>query len=309
MSATDNILAGIAGFGEGIRDVLVPYTMENLKEQREERLLRKKALHDIEGYKMLLPYKQAEEKYKANLNFDTQNKLKEAEFDREQNAMVDVLDVGTGKKLGTAKRGSIKTGVDFEDKSSQAEKEILIKNLTTQLPDLKQNAMRNKTNLQAIKKAKGLLEKGVSGKLGQVKSFLASYADFAGENVDSLSEAQTYQLLTRVITGPMRLEIIGPGPVSEYEQKLMQAISGGGGAAKGSAKELLNFYEKKAKDNVSNYNSTLDGAKKLSPYFEQVYSSVDLSDLEEKDVIDNGNQAQPKEHSKRKPLSAFWSKR
>lgn len=35
MSATDNILAGIAGFGEGIRDVLVPYKQAEFKQRLE----------------------------------------------------------------------------------------------------------------------------------------------------------------------------------------------------------------------------------------------------------------------------------
>lgn len=96
----------------------------------------------------------------------------------------------------------------------------------------------------------------------------------AGINIKSLSDAQTFQLLTRAIVGPMRLDIVGPGPVSEWEQKLMQQISGGGGAAKDAAIELLSAWRRKAEDKIESYNSTLQGLTDIYPQASKIYKPI-----------------------------------
>ncbi len=116
----------------------------------------------------------------------------------------------------------------------------------------------------------------MTGKGGQLKNFLAPYAEMAGLETKGMDEAQSFQLLTRAIVGPMRLEIIGPGPVSEWEQKLMQQMSGGGGTGRAAAKELLTRYRELAKNKVKSYNDAISSATNLSPDFSIAYQPMEM---------------------------------
>jgi len=161
---------------------------------------------------------------------------------------------------------------------SPFDKQIVTKTLT-ELPKLKADARTQGNNIERIDRALELVKKGVTGKGGQVKGFLAPYAEMMGVSSEGLNDAQTFQLLTRVIIGPMRLDIVGPGPVSEWEQQLMQKISGGGGSSKQAAIELLNSYKKQAQAKVQNYNETLNGITQIAPNIGKVYQPIEASPL------------------------------
>ena len=176
-------------------------------------------------------------------------------------------DQNTGKMGGEATKPRADSEYNFGDK------EIIRKTLT-EIPKLKREAISAKTNITQIDKALDLVKTGVTGKGGQLKSFLAPYAEMVGIDTNSLNDAQKFQLLTRAIIMPMRLEIVGSGQVSDYEQKLMQQISGGGGAAKDAAKELLSHWKKISEDRINNYNDTLQGFKEIYPNVEKVYKII-----------------------------------
>jgi hypothetical protein len=150
----------------------------------------------------------------------------------------------------------------------------LVTKTVTELPKLKKEAISGVSTLAQTNRALELVEKGVTGKGGQLKAFLAPYAEMVGINSEGLNDAQAFQLFTRAVIGPMRLDLIGPGPVSEYEQKLMQQLSGSGGTAKSAAKELLGYYQSLAKKRVDNYNETLEGVSSLAPHVGKVYKPV-----------------------------------
>lgn len=56
--ADDNVLAGLAGFSSGVRDVLVPWMQGNIEEGRQRRLLKEKRESDFEDFKLRLPYEE-----------------------------------------------------------------------------------------------------------------------------------------------------------------------------------------------------------------------------------------------------------
>lgn len=153
----------------------------------------------------------------------------------------------------------------------------LLKKTLTQLPELRTSAISASNMSGQIDKAMELVNAGATGKMGQLKAAIAPYAEMFGIESKSLSEAQTYQLLTRAIIGPMRLDIIGPGPVSEWEQKLMQQISGGGAAAKDAATMLLGYWKKVAGSKMQMYNDTLEGISKRFPDVGTVYQPVKVN--------------------------------
>lgn len=129
-----------------------------------------------------------------------------------------------------------------------------------------------------ISKLEGLINTaGVTGKLGQLKAFLAPYA---GEDAKSFSEAQTYQLLARVANGNQRLALIGPGAVSDYEQELLNKLSGGGGVAKDAALALMDYYKNMNKQTIQSFNQTLNGISAVSPKSTAIYEPINLEGLE-----------------------------
>lgn len=181
----------------------------------------------------------------------------------------DKFDLMLQKFLADAKRKDDKaaTTPDFGDKE-------LIKKTMTEMPKLKKDAISGFNSSNQIDIAMGFLTKGVTGKGGQLKSFFAPYAEMVGMPVENMDEAQTFQLLTRAIIGPMRLDIVGPGPVSEWEQKLMQQISGSGGASKQAAAQLLRHWKTLSQSKIDNYNNTLEGFSEIYPNVKRVYKPM-----------------------------------
>lgn len=161
---------------------------------------------------------------------------------------------------------------------SSPEDRIHIRELSKDLPKLKDDAIKQNRNISTIDSALNLLKTGtVTGKMGQFKAFIQPYAEAMGVDTKSMSDAQTFQLLTRTITGPMRLDIVGPGAVTEYEQQLIKQMSGGGGTGQAAALELLNYYKQVAKDKVLNYNSTLEGAISIDPTFSKYHKKINIT--------------------------------
>lgn len=208
---------------------------------------------------------------KANLEEKALQREQTA-YDREQQREVQKQiaadNIATKRLIAEVARGN----------QSPYDKQIVTKTLT-ELPKLKKAAIEGQNSLKQTKRALELIEKGVTGKGGQLKAFLAPYAEMIGMPNDNLNDAQAFQLFARAIIGPMRLEMIGPGPVSEWEQQLMQKLSGGGGAAKPAAKELIGYYRQLAQGKVDNYNQTLEGITQIAPVIGKVYQPIEASPL------------------------------
>jgi hypothetical protein len=162
-----------------------------------------------------------------------------------------------------------------------------IRQTTQQIPKLKAEAITQGQNVSRINKALQLIETGVTGKGGQLKAWMAPYAEAVGVPTPNMNDAQLFQMLTRVIIGPMRLDIVGPGPVSEWEQQLMQKISGGGGATKDAARELLSYYKKQASAKVTNYNDTLGGLVDIYPKAGSIYKPIAIEDTNPTGISNN----------------------
>lgn len=151
------------------------------------------------------------------------------------------------------------------------------KELIKQLPKLKTEALTAQSNITRIDQMNELLDKGLGGKSGQIKAWLAPYAEGMGINIQSLTDAQTYELLATTLGGSMRIEVVGPGPVSEYEQKLLQKVNAGGNAATGAARELLRYYRSAAHSKVLNYNDSVDAMAEYSPAVGKLHKKIDIS--------------------------------
>ena len=153
---------------------------------------------------------------------------------------------------------------------------LVIGSLIKEMPKLRSEAVEAETNLERIDKMNSLLDKGLGGKVGQVKAWLAPYAEGMGIKIESLSEAQTYELLAKTLGGSMRIAVIGPGPVSEYEQELLQQVNAGGNAATGAARELLSFYRKGAMNKVRSYNDSIEALMTDAPATARIYKRIEV---------------------------------
>lgn len=149
---------------------------------------------------------------------------------------------------------------------------------TKELPKLKAEANTASNSLTQIDKALKMVATGkVTGKGGQLKAFIAPYAEMFGVDTAKLSDAQAYQLFTRVITGPMRLDLVGGAQISDYEQKLWNMLSGGGGVSRAAARELLTYYKSVATSKINNYNNTVDSLSKVYPRSKEIYQRIGSS--------------------------------
>lgn len=146
------------------------------------------------------------------------------------------------------------------------------------LPKLKEEAVSAGGNLQRIDEMTALLDKGLGGRLGQAKAWLAPWAEAAGMDVKTLSEAQTYELLAQTLGGSMRMAIVGPGQVSNFEQQMLQKVNAGGRAATPAARELLKYYRDIAARKVNDYNDSVNSVAEVSPATAKLYKRIGIKE-------------------------------
>ncbi len=102
-----------------------------------------------------------------------------------------------------------------------------------------ENGSMNKARQSAdatprIRRMMEMIDTGhVTGKEGTIKAGLAGWAEAMGMSEERLkaegwNDAQAYEVLGRMITGPNRVEIIGPGTVTDNEQQIMKRMGGQG---------------------------------------------------------------------------------
>lgn len=163
------------------------------------------------------------------------------------------------------------------DEKAEAE---LFKTVVKELPPLKTQAFKASKGIDRINRMLELVDTGnVTGKGGQIKAGLAGWAEVIGvskEKLKGMSEAQLFQRLGRLIVGPMRLEIIGPGPVTDFEQGILDRMAGAGGMTASAARELLNHYIDLANENIELYNITVEGAAELHPRISKAFKRIEV---------------------------------
>lgn len=283
--ADDNILAGLSGFAQGLSSTLVPLMQDKYRsrlaqeqEERRNRFAMDQAAREREMRKVTPPADLAGELGIPSLPTDPEILSAATSLKgKQKSGKIYTMNKKTGemKYVGDSSPGTGDLIKEFgEDK--QPGDETTIRIAAQNLEKMQATARQSKNGIGTIDRALDLVDQGVTGKAGQAKAFIAPYAEALGIDVKNLNDAATFQALTKVITGPMRMDIIGPGPVSEYEQKLMQSLGGGGGQAQAAARELLQHYRKAAIDKINDYNSSATDASSLSPNFPKLFKQMEL---------------------------------
>jgi len=122
------------------------------------------------------------------------------------------------------------------------------------------------------------LDKGnVGGFQGGVKAMFAPYMEAAGiQGFEQAGEAQAFKLISRALIGDMRLEIVGPGPISDKEQELLERMSGGNiNVARTAARDLFKMYKGKAASKIKMYNLNYDLLSKKHPEIKEYFIRYD----------------------------------
>lgn len=153
-------------------------------------------------------------------------------------------------------------------------------------------ALSDKTSLDRIKTANEILDRSgnsVTGLSGAIKAAVAPYATAVGLNTAQMNDAQILQTLLDTNAGSLRMEIVGPGPVSNFEQGVLQKVSGRKISAAEGVKQILSYHRKSKETKLKAFNNQLKNASSIEGY----QNIVDLYPPIEFDAGDEGAQQAP----------------
>lgn len=189
---------------------------------------------------------------------------------------VKVVDRATGAVTYEKKALSPAAVVRIEKEKDKPNKldEASVKTLLRTMPKLKEDAISANSAMDRIDTMLGLLDKGAGGRSGQLKAAIGPYAEMFGIKTQGLTDAQLYETLSKTIGGSLRMQIVGPGPVSNYENQLLQRVSGGGATGVAAAKELLAYYKSQGETKINDYNDSVTQVAEYSPATAKIYKPV-----------------------------------
>lgn len=193
---------------------------------------------------------------------------------RERAAKGDLVAIAALKQMVGEKKAEDDLRREISDKD-------LYKPVLNKLPETKQEAVQAHIRIEKYKHLKDLANQGAGGLIPGLKAFLAPVGEAMGMDVTKLSEAQVYQLMARAAVGSQRLMLVGSGQVSNYEQDLMQRLSGGSiKTSREAARKLFDFYIKESKGIVDAYNTQLDSISSKFPDAKNLYGYVGRGSVE-----------------------------
>ncbi len=118
----------------------------------------------------------------------------------------------------------------------------------------------------------------VTGLSGATRRALAPFATAAGIKIGGMNEAQILQSLLQEGAGSLRMAVIGSGPVSNYEQGILQAVSGGGMSAAEGVRRILGYHRESHVNNIEMYNNRVRVLSQQPGYglTDQLYPAIDM---------------------------------
>lgn len=134
----------------------------------------------------------------------------------------------------------------------------------------REGARNNANAIMRLNTMDTLLNEGAGGKFGQFASSVIPYIEavipgvrkWAAENKIDLGIYRMYEVLAQALGGSMREQIVGIGPVTEFEQKLLIKVNAGGDSGVDAARQLIAYYRKQAMPIIDNYNQSVDWARR-----------------------------------------------
>lgn len=177
------------------------------------------------------------------------------EYDDGDTRVTELYDA-SGKLTSTKKAPRYKPAAPASDKTDG----IVAREVVKDLPKLRREARTAEASKPRLAQMISLLDNGAGGLKGNALAAVSGVFD-----TPATSEAELFKKLAAAGAGQLRTAVIGPGAVSNYEQSLLQAISGGGNGARTATRQLLKFYEQEADRTIANYNDAVDSAVTVAP--------------------------------------------
>lgn len=208
--------------------------------------------------------------YEANLQkYEGQKARSAAEQKlRERQMQIQEEKLGLDRELGSANLSLKRRELETAGIGGQAIEQAL-----KGLPALREEASLAMTGINTIDKMSSLLSTGAGARPGMIKTFLGR---LTGVQTENMADAELYQLLSETLRGPLREDIVGPGPMTEAEQRLLGQVTGGGATGIKSAVELLAMYRRQAERKIQNYNRQREKLGSYDPTVSDLYESFDL---------------------------------
>jgi len=179
----------------------------------------------------------------------------------------------TDKQIAAADARAERTAAAAERRAQQQGDKtdpIVVREAVKDLPKLRKDANMAAASKSRLDQMISLMDKGSAGGLkGNLLTTVAGVFD-----VPATSEADLFKKLASAGAGQLRSTVIGPGQVSNYEQKLLQSVSGGGSGARTAVRELLLFYKQEADRTIGNYNEAVDSAATVAPHVSKAFKKV-----------------------------------
>lgn len=173
---------------------------------------------------------------------------------------------GTAQSVpGVASYDPTTTRVNTTTKIYNAAEQKGLEGLVNNMPKLQDEALSAYEGNQRIDKMVGLINKGAAGPKAYAKSVAAPMLGMLGIETQGMNDAQIYQTLSKTLGGSLRQQIVGPGPVTNYEQELLKQVSGGGPLGAAAAKELLNMYRQAGLRKIELYHTNIDAMNSFAP--------------------------------------------
>jgi hypothetical protein len=201
--------------------------------------------------------------YKGETTFHKNTADAEALLDKRLAATSAENDKKIAAADARAERVAASKGGDGTDK-------IIAREAVKDLPKLRKDANLANSSKARLDQMIAVFDRGSAGGLkGNVLKSVSSIFD-----VPATSESELFSKLASAGAGQLRSTIIGPGQVSNYEQKLLQSVSGGGAGARTAVRELLLFYKQEADRTIGNYNDAVESASLVAPNARKAFKPI-----------------------------------
>ena len=172
----------------------------------------------------------------------------------------------------------VSTTVRIAQTGQMTDKDIIMPQVRA-LPKMKENAVQAQKRVQLYENLTEMAEKGAGGLVPGLKAALSPVLEALGMDAKIESEAQAYQLMARAGVGSMRLMLVGSGQVSNYEQDLMQRLSGGSiKTSREAAKLLFKYYAQESRATVLSYNQTIKDLAEAEPRVGMIYKPIQMKE-------------------------------
>jgi hypothetical protein len=179
--------------------------------------------------------------------------------------------------------------------------QVLVKQKYSELGGYQKKALESAPKIQQLNSMIDAVENGnVGGLEGGAKAMLAPFAAAIGLDPNgTFADAQAFKLKARAYVAGMRLQLIGPGPMSDPEQKLLDRLSGGNTlVARRAAAELFTLYRDLVSSDIKTYRLMYNLHKKKDKNIEEAFLSPD-------DLLGGGSntEAKPSEPTGQRDIS------